>query len=62
MNKIINRAAEAAKAVVGAATPIITAAVVDIVAELSTLAVGGIAAGATLLTVWLTPNRKPAGS
>ena len=62
MSKIINRAAEAAKAIVAAATPIVTAAVVDILAELSTLATGAIAAGATMLTVWLVPNRKPAES
>lgn len=58
MSKIINRAAAAAKAIVAAATPIVTAAVVDIVAELSTLAEGGIAAAATALLVWLVPNRK----
>lgn len=58
MKKIIDRLAEAAKAIVGAATPIVTAAVADVIAELSALAVAGIAAGATALTVWLTPNRK----
>lgn len=54
---IKNRALEAAKAVVAVATPIITAAVVDIFAELQKGALVALAAGTTGLTVYLTRNR-----
>jgi hypothetical protein len=57
MDAIIAKLANAAKAIVGAATPIITAVVTEVVADLSVLATSAIAAGATALLVYLTPNK-----
>jgi hypothetical protein len=58
MDAIIDKLANAAKAVVAAATPIITAVVTEVVADLGVMATTGIAAGATALVVYLTPNKQ----
>lgn len=60
LSELKQKAAEAAKAIVAAATPIVTAFVVDAMADLSVWGVGVIAAGATAFMVWLVPNRPPA--
>lgn len=57
MRNIIDIAARSAKALVAAAAPILTTAVVEILAELGKLATVGIAAAATAAGVWLAPNR-----
>lgn len=56
---IRQKAAEAAKAIVGLAMPIVLALVADVMADLSAAAATAIAAGATGLMVWLVPNRPP---
>lgn len=58
--RIAQKAAEAAKAIVGLATPIVTQLVIDILAEVSDAAQVAIVAGATALMVWLVPNKPPA--
>lgn len=57
MKRITAIAANSAKAIVAAVTPILTTAVVEILAELGKLATTGIAAAATATSVWLTRNR-----
>lgn len=54
---ILDRLANAAKAIVGAITPIITALIVEVAADLSDLGTAGIAAAATAVLVYLTPNK-----
>jgi hypothetical protein len=44
---------------VAAVTPIVSVAVVDVLAELSVMSTGLIAAAATALTVYLVPNKTP---
>lgn len=56
-NKIIDKGAKAAKAIVALATPVLTTLALDVLAELSQGTEVGIAAAATALIVWLTPNR-----
>lgn len=56
---IKQKVAEAAKAIVGLAMPIIVTLVADIMADLSAAAVTAIVAGGTGLMVWLVPNRPP---
>lgn len=57
MNSIIARLAEAAKALVAAATPIVTVAVTDILADVSKVAQTGITSLASLVLVYITRNR-----
>ena len=57
MSKIVDRLAVMAKAIVAAITPIVSVAVVDILAEVSVMSTGVIAAVATAVLVYLTPNR-----
>jgi hypothetical protein len=51
--------AESAKAVVGAIVPPLTIFVTQAVADLSIWATGALAALATAVAVYLTPNRPP---
>ena len=56
---ITQKAAEAAKAIVAVATPILVDLVVDVMAELSAGLQTAIVAGATGLVVYLVPNKNP---
>lgn len=58
LDSLATKAAEAAKAVVGVATPIVTTFVTEALADVSAFVVGLIAAGATGVAVWGTPNKK----
>ena len=58
MDAIVAKLLNAAKAIVAAATPIITAVILEVVADLGVLATSAIAAGATGAIVWLTPNKE----
>lgn len=53
-------ARETAKALVGAATPIVTTAAVQLITEASTIVTAAIAGLVTWATVWATPNKPPA--
>jgi hypothetical protein len=57
MTKILERLQLMAKAIVAAVTPIVSVAVVDVLAELSVMSTGLIAAAATAALVYLTPNK-----
>lgn len=50
--------AKAGKAWMAAVTPIVSAALTEIVAETSSIVTGLVATIATTAAVWLTPNRK----
>ena len=58
MDAIVAKLLNAAKAIVAAATPIITAVILEVVADLGVLATSAIAAGAAGAIVWLTPNKE----
>lgn len=60
MTSIVNRLATAAKAIVAAATPIVVAAVTDVLGELTIIAQGAVTGAATAVTVYLTRNRPAA--
>lgn len=60
LDTLRQKAAEAAKALIAVATPIITSLVIDLMGDLTAWAVAAIAAGATGAAVWLVPNRPPA--
>lgn len=58
MQKIIDRLAVMAKAIVAVITPIVVAAIADIAADLTVMAQGAVTAAATAVTVYLTPNKR----
>lgn len=60
LTTIKNRALEAAKALVAVATPIVTSAIIDIIADIQRGVLVAIAGGATGLTVYFTRNKTKA--
>lgn len=58
MDRIVLQARVAAKAIVAAVTPILVALIGDVFVELSAVSTGVVAAVATAVVVWLTPNKQ----
>lgn len=54
---MLDKARESAKALVAVATPIVSALITDLLLDMSTKSTGWIASVATVITVWLTPNK-----